>query len=77
MRSNICPVTARDAGKIIRQYLQGQGLIGFAVTARTVSFSDLARGSAIFVHIEDGEALTQAEWRQIGTLATNNGFFIG
>ena len=70
-------ITAREAGKIVRWWLRDQGITGMAVKARTISFSDLARCSKVFVHIEDGEALTQEEWRLIHTLAKINGFFIG
>jgi len=69
-------ITARSAGTMIRGWLERRHVAGVVVKARTVSFSDLARGSAVFVHIENGETLSQAEWQYIFMLATNNGFFI-
>lgn len=60
------PQTARQAAALVRQWLRLRSLGPYRVTARTISFSDLARASRIFVTIHGNMALawSPVEWRQ-------------
>jgi hypothetical protein len=63
-----------QAKKIIADKLNELGLPNYKLTVRTVSFSDFARGSEIFVRIIGWEPNSQ--WNQLKKIAKANGFCI-
>jgi hypothetical protein len=63
-----------QAKKIIADKLDELGLPNYKLTVRTVSFSDFARGSEIFVRIVGWEPNSQ--WTQLKKVAKDNGFCI-
>lgn len=68
-------ITARRAGSIVRGWLKSWGIEGVSVTAETISFSDLARCSKVFVAVHGG-TFTPEQWSKIIGMARVNGFFI-
>ena len=63
-----------QAKRIIADKLDELGLPNYKLTARTVSFSDFARDSEIFVRIVGWEPDNQ--WTQLKKIAKDNGFCI-
>ena len=66
-------MTASKAKKIIREKLNQLGL-QYRLTAKTVSFSDLARGDCIFVKIHGWKP--NPLWDELDKTAKQNGFCI-
>ena len=67
-------MTARETGKIIRQYLTGIGSDA-RVTAREVSFEDLARGSSVVVTLTGAPSYAdRAFWDGIKSLSKSHHF---
>ena len=64
--------TISQAKKIIRQNLVDLNLPYDKLTAKTISFSDLARGSCIFVKIHGWQPNPKAEI--LRNIAIENGF---
>ena len=73
---NTPPMTPAKAKAIIFKALKDVGLDPYAYTlkARTINFSDLARGSCIFVHI--GNWVSNPLWADLKAVAKDNGFCI-
>jgi hypothetical protein len=67
-------MTPAQAKKIIANALQALGIQGHKLTARTISFSDLGRGSRVFVKIHDWQS--RAGWCDLQDVAHKNGFSI-
>ena len=68
-------MTPAQAKKIIANALNTLGLgSGHKLTAKTVSFSDLGRGSRIFVKIHNWQS--HAGWAILDKVARTNGFSI-
>ena len=65
-------MTPCNAKQIIRDALEERDLTFSKLTARTVSFADLARDSAIFVKIHGLEP--SPAWDELVILAKENGF---
>ena len=65
-------MTPAQAKRIIQLELSGRGLAFTKLTATTVSFSDLARGSVIFVTVHGWTPNPQ--WGDIQRVAFDNGF---
>lgn len=70
-----------EAKRIIKAELVNRGLPFSKVSAKTVSFSDLARGESVFVSVKDWDyrRLESAEqsrtiWAELKALAHANGF---
>lgn len=67
-------MTTNEAKRIIRDELNRRKLPFTKLTARNVSFSDLARGERIFVKVHGWKPNPQ--WNDLKELARNNGFNI-
>jgi hypothetical protein len=68
-------MTPTQAKKIIAAALINLGLgASHKLTAKTISFSDLGRGSRIFVKIHDWQS--HAGWSLLQDVARSNGFSI-
>jgi hypothetical protein len=67
-------MTTSQAKKIIRSFLLEHNLPFTKLTARTIGFSDLARGSSIFVKIHGWQP--NPVWDELKTLAHRNGFCV-
>ena len=67
--------TARQARKLVEDWLREHALAEIQVrTATTVRFSDLARGSAVFVEIT--KPLLPPLGGELDAFAHNNGFYV-
>ena len=62
------------AKKIIQKELDKRGLSYTRLTARTISFTDLARTSVVFVKIHGWES--NPAWSKLQAVARQNGFRI-
>ncbi len=71
-------MTAREASKIIRQELEAQKIPFSTVSAKTISFSDLARGERIFVTVTGWERgyASPSRYALIADIAKKNGFSV-
>ena len=49
-------MTPKEAKRLVNEWLHKNGCAGEAVRARTVSFSDLARDSCVFVTVQGWQA---------------------
>lgn len=67
-------MSANEAKKIIKKYLDENGIAYTKLTAKTVGFSDLARGSCIFVYIYGWKPDPVAN--DIKRLAKDSGFCV-
>ena len=67
-------VTTNEAKKLLKGELERRGLRFTKLTARTISFSDLARGSGVFVKVHGWES--NPEWNGLKAFAREHGFFI-
>lgn len=67
-------MTTHKAKKIIKAELDKRKLPYSKLTARTISFTDLAREKCIFVKIHGWEP--SKEWNDLKTVAVENGFRI-
>ena len=67
-------ITKQKAKKIIAKALDGRGLKYTKLTAKMVSFQDLARGESIFVKIWGWQP--NPAWDELKALARYNGFCI-
>lgn len=65
-------IKPRGAKKIIKAALEERGLSFEKLTARTASFSDLARGNCVFVKIHGWKP--DSRWNELKELAKDNGF---
>ena len=70
--------TIREAKEIARKALHTQGLTFEKLSARTISFSDLARASCIFVKVHGlGVEISQPNaWDTAKKMCKQNGFCI-
>ena len=67
-------MTAREAGKIVREHVGD----AYKVSAREVSFEDLARGSRVFVTIKGAPSYAdRAFWDGVQDLGREHGISIG
>lgn len=66
-------ITVHKAKKIIKAELDRRGL-NYKLTARTISFVDLARASCVFVRIHGWKP--NPMWSEIKKVAIENGFRI-
>jgi hypothetical protein len=77
-------LTPAGAKKIIKAELEKRNLPYTKLTAKTISFSDLARASCIFVKIHGWSSLATSSiavgepsaWSQLKEVAIQNGFRI-
>lgn len=72
-------MTTHQAKKLLKGYLDANGLGYTKLTARTISFSDLARASCIFVKIHGYVASKpgiSTDWADMKRFAVGNGFRI-
>ena len=67
----LSPTAAKN---IIRKELFRLGLPAYKLSAKTVSFIDLARSSVIFVKIHGWQS--GPEWNELKAIAIENGFRI-
>lgn len=67
-------MNTRQAKKLVRQWLEERGLPYDKLTAKDVSFSDLARASEVFVRIHGWEP--NPAWTELKNLARENGFYV-
>lgn len=65
-------MTPHKAKAIIRQKLRMLNLPPYYLTARTVSFSDLARGNKVWVAIHNWKP--NPKWDDLNDIAHENGF---
>jgi len=63
---------AQEAKKIVKEHLIAHNLPYTKLTAKTISFSDLARGSSVFVKIHGWQP--NPCWDELDRLAKQNGF---
>lgn len=63
-----------DAKNIIRKSLAELDLPAYKLTARTISFVDLARASCVFVQIHGWQS--NPRWDELRSIAIKNGFRI-
>jgi len=71
-RGNI--MTSNEAKKIIAKKLNDLNLPAYKLTANTVDFSDLAKGSKLFVKIHNWKP--SPLWNDLQKTAAENGFLI-
>ena len=64
-------MTTTKAKKIIKSKLNEWGL-DYKLTAKTISFADLARGSSIFVTVHGWKP--NEKWNELEKLARDNNF---
>lgn len=67
-------MTTHEAKKVLKQYLDAEGLSYTKLTAKTVSFSDLARCSKIFVTVHGWKPSPAASG--VKAQASANGFCV-
>lgn len=67
-------MTPTKAKKIMREFLDKQGLPYEKLTARTVNFSDLARCQRVFVYIHGWQP--SPRWSDVKEYAALNGFCV-
>lgn len=68
-------MTTHAAKKLIKQYLDAEGIADATLTAKTWGFTDLARDTAIFVTIANAH-LTPTQWQDVDRIAHANHFHI-
>lgn len=70
-------MTTGEAKKLIAAELKRRNVSFEKMTAKTVSFSDLARGSGLFVSVKGVPAQTTPElWDALRAIAKQHGFFV-
>ena len=67
-------VTTKEAKSLIAQKLDEMGIRVERLSAHTVSFSDLARGSSVFVEVHGWKP--NGRWRELEAFAHEHGFCI-
>jgi len=67
-------MTPAQAKKITKEALDCRGMAHTKITARTISFSDLARGSMVFVTVQGSQP--SPCWNDVNFIARNAGFRI-
>jgi len=67
-------MTPSNAKQIVKMALESRGLPFTKLTARTVNFSDLARGRCLFVAIHGWQP--NPAWDEIKQVASDAGFCI-
>jgi hypothetical protein len=67
-------MTNSGAKKVIAEKLNSLGLPAYKLTAKTISFMDLARGSKLFVKIHGWQP--SPLWDELQKVAKDNGFLI-
>ena len=67
-------MTPREAKKIVASFLNQEGLPYTKLTAKTVSFSDLARRQCIFVKVWGWTP--NPAWGTLKEIAVQNGFYV-
>lgn len=67
-------ITGNKAKKIIADKLETLGLPQYKLTAKTVDFTDLARGSKLFVKIHGWKP--SPLWNDLQKVSKENGFMI-
>lgn len=68
------PITITEAKKLIARELHSKNIGCDRLSGRTIGFSDLARGSAIFVKIHGWKP--NPVWKDLQKVAHDNGFCI-
>lgn len=70
-------ITAREAGRIIREHLVREGHNSVTVKAREVSFEDLARASRVFVTLKGAPSYAdRAFWDGVQALGREYGVVV-
>ena len=67
-------VSTHKAKRIVKARLIELGLPSYKLTAKTVSFSDLARCSYVFVNVHGWTP--DVRWSDLETIAADNGFCV-
>ncbi len=67
-------MTTNEAKKLLREYLTEFEIPFTKLTAKTVGFSDLARGDCVFVQVHGFSKW--AEWVNVKCFAGHNGFCV-
>ena len=67
-------MTTNDAKKIVADKLNAMGLPEHKLTAKTVDFSDLARGEKVFVKVHGWKPC--AKWDELKEAAKASGFMV-
>ena len=67
-------MTAFQAKKIVAEWLAGNNLPYHKLSARTVDFADLARGSKLFVKVHGWKP--NSIWGELRAIASVNGFLV-
>ena len=67
-------ITARNARKLLVDYLSKEGLPSTRVQARTISFMDLARFKRVFVKVYGW--FPSPDWEKVREFAVANGFSV-
>jgi len=68
-----CRITTHHARKTTQEWLR-KNKFDDKVTARTVSFADLARDEAVFVEVKNWKP--NPRWSELKSLARSKGFFV-
>ena len=67
-------MNVRNAKAVIKEFLDKRGLPYTRITAKTVSFSDLARGSAVFVQVHGWKP--NPAWTELKEIARQHNVFV-
>lgn len=63
---------ANQAKKIVKEWLERHGMSELKLTAKTVSFEDLARTSCVFITVKGWKP--NPLWSELESLARSNSF---
>lgn len=69
-------VTPSEAKKIVKNWLAEHGLSARGLSARTVGFSDLARGAAVFVTVRGFSSSNPDDFRALKEFAKASDFLV-
>ena len=69
-------VTPSGAKRALCEFLFANRLTFTTLTAKTVSFEDLARASRVFVKIHGHESWSAETWYKVNVFAKEHGFII-
>lgn len=68
-------ITARNASRLMADYLKAEQIGVNRVSAKIIDFTDLARKEAVFVYL-DGWPINPEAAAKAKTYARDNGFFL-
>jgi len=69
-------VTTSEAKRLVKGWLADHGLAADGLSASTVGFSDLARGSAVFVTVRGFSSSNPEDFRELEEFVKANDFLV-